>query len=134
MDIVLQNSGDIPFYQQIVNQIKAQIMDGSLQSGTELPSIRFLANELHISVITTKRAYTELAKLGFITQIPGKGTFVAHLSSNSIREEQIRLLEKDLCACYERAYSLGLSAEEILVMADLLLEQTKESTHETASY
>ena len=120
MDIVLDNGGEVPFYQQIADQIKVQIMDGKLTPGEELPSIRLLANELHISVITTKRAYAELAKVGFITQVPGKGTFVADCSSNLIREEHIRALESDLLVCFSRAYALGLSAEEILFMTEVL--------------
>lgn len=134
MDIVLDNGGEVPFYQQIADQIKVQIMDGKLTSGEELPSIRLLANELHISVITTKRAYAELAKVGFITQVPGKGTFVADCSSNLIREEHIRALETDLMSCFSRAHALGLSGEEILFMTEVLLEQAKEGAHETSRH
>lgn len=127
MDIVLHNSADTPFYHQIASQIKAQIMDGSLVFGQELPSIRHLANELHISVITTKRAYSELARLGFIEQVPGKGSFVADCSTNVIREEQIRQLERDIEACAKKARALGISKQEFLFMADVA---TKEEVHD----
>lgn len=119
MDIVLDNAARIPFYQQIANQIRNQIMDGSLKSGEELLSIRQLAHELHISVITTKHAYTELSQHGFIVQIPGKGTFVADCSANVVREEQIRNLEKEVRKCSQKARALGLSHDEFLFMADL---------------
>ena len=119
MDIVLHNSGTVPFYQQIAEQIKNQIMDGTLTGGQELPSIRQLAHELHISVITTKHAYADLSQRGFMTQIPGKGTFVADCSANVIREEQIRKLEEDVQACARRARDLGLTHEEFLFLADI---------------
>ena len=88
MDIIIRNAGDVPIYEQIVRQIKSQILRGELGEGDALPSMRLLAKELRISVITTKRAYEELEREGFITTVPGKGCFVAPRNLELAREER----------------------------------------------
>ena len=96
MDIILTNAGGQPIYDQIVSQIKAQILSGKLEEGDALPSLRTLAKDLRISVITTKRAYEELEREGFIVSLTGKGSFVAGADTELIREEHLRRLEVHL--------------------------------------
>ncbi len=96
MDIILTNAGGQPIYDQIVSQIKAQILSGKLKEGDALPSLRTLAKDLRISVITTKRAYEELEREGFIVSLTGKGSFVAGADTELIREEHQRRLEDHL--------------------------------------
>ena len=96
MDIILTNAGGQPIYDQIVSQIKAQILSGKLKEGDALPSLRTLARDLRISVITTKRAYEELEREGFIVSLTGKGSFVAGTNTELIREEHLRRLEDHL--------------------------------------
>ena len=89
MDIIIRNSGGIPIYDQITRQVKGLILRGELREGEALPSMRLLAKELRISVITTKRAYEELEREGFIQSVPGKGSFVAPQNIELIREEKV---------------------------------------------
>ena len=96
MDIILSNSSGKPIYEQITDQVKEQIMAGALAAGDALPSMRLLAKELRISVITTKRAYEELEREGFIVSLTGKGSFVAGANTELIREEHLRRLEDHL--------------------------------------
>ena len=96
MEIYISNTGDKPIYAQITDQIKGKILSGELQAGEALPSIRLLAKELRISVITTKRAYEELEREGFITTVPGKGCFVAPQDPTLAREETLRRVEEHL--------------------------------------
>ena len=93
MDIIISNSSGKPIYEQITSQIKQKIMQGDLKEGDALPSMRLLAKDLHISVITTKRAYEDLERDGFITTVVGKGSFVASTDSEFLREEQLRTAE-----------------------------------------
>ena len=86
MDIILSNSSDKPIYEQITSQVKAQILSGTLAAGAKLPSIRALASDLGVSVITTKRAYADLEQLGFICTVQGKGCFVAEGNQELLRE------------------------------------------------
>lgn len=96
MDIIIANSSDKPIYQQIEEQIKNRIINGELEPGAALPSIRRLAKELHISVITTKRAYEELEQEGFINKVAGKGTFVAPQNPNILKERRLKIVEEKL--------------------------------------
>ena len=96
MELIISNAGDTPIYQQITDQIKGQILTGKLQAGDALPSMRLLAKELRISVITTKRAYEELEREGYITSVPGKGSFAAEINRELLREEQYKRLEEHL--------------------------------------
>lgn len=116
MDIIISNSGGQPIYEQIVTQIKNMIISGELQEGDALPSMRLLAKELRISVITTKRAYEELEREGFIVSITGKGSFVAAKNVNLIREQQLREIEDHMQKIVEKAFACGLTLEELIDM------------------
>ena len=96
MKIIVSNSSEDPIYEQISSQVKGQIISGSLRPGQPLPSIRNLARELHISVITTKRAYDELEREGFIDSVGGKGTFVSNQNKELLREMRMRIIEEKL--------------------------------------
>jgi GntR family transcriptional regulator len=96
MELYISNSGQEPIYAQITRQIKAKILNGELQQGDALPSIRLLAKELRISVITTKRAYEDLEADGFITTMPGRGSFVAPQNPALHREESLKQMEEHL--------------------------------------
>ena len=120
MVIILSNSSDEPIYQQIVTQIKAQIMSGELAAAEALPSMRMLAQQLRISVITTKRAYEELEKEGFIETIAGKGCYVKAQNTEFLREETIRQTEEILAKACERARMCGLSLEEMKEILELV--------------
>ncbi len=122
MDIVISNSSEKPIYEQITTQIKDAIIKGVLKEAEILPSIRSLAKELKISVITTKRAYDELEREGFITTVPGKGTFVAAQNKDLLRESRIRIVEEKLIEAVEAAKSIGLSLDELQEMLKLLYE------------
>ena len=90
MNIVISNSGEIPIYEQIASQIKSAVIAGEVKPGEPLPSLRFLAKELRVSVISTKRAYEELEREGYITSVPGKGSFAAEINRELLREEQYK--------------------------------------------
>ena len=122
MKIIISNASDEPIYLQIVKQIKEQIIKGELTDGEPLPSIRNLARELHISVITTKRAYDELEKDGFIVTVGGKGSFVAPVNNAMLREAKIRMIEEKLADAVTTAKMLGLSWEELQEMLKLMYE------------
>ena len=120
MDIILSNSSGKPIYEQITDQIKEQIMAGTLTAGDALPSMRLLARELRISVITTKRAYEDLERDGFLENVPGKGCFVAPQNRELLREAQLRRVEERLSQAVEEARRGGLPLEELHEMLDLL--------------
>ena len=124
MDIIIRNTGETPIYDQIVRQIKGLILSGALAEGETLPSIRALARDLRISVITTKRAYEELEREGFVTTVPGKGCFVARRNLDLVREEARREVEEHLSKAAAAARSGGVSREEALEMLELLWEET----------
>ena len=113
MDIKISNAGGVPIYEQIVSQVKAKIIAGELREGDALPSMRLLAKELRISVITTKRAYEELEREGFIVSMTGKGSFVAGRDLEFVREEQLRQIEEHMAAIAELAASCKLSFDEL---------------------
>ena len=113
MDIIIINSSEKPIYEQITSQIKNLIMNNTLQAGEALPSMRLLAKELRISVITTKRAYEELERDGFLETVPGKGCFVARKNMEFIREEQLRLTEEALQKAVGIAKSSGITLDEL---------------------
>ena len=120
MDIILSNSSDEPIYQQIISQIKSAIMSGELCAGDALPSMRALAQQLRISVITTKRAYEELEREGFIENFAGKGCFVKRQNTDFLREESVRQTEELLEKACERARLCGLSLEELKEMLEIV--------------
>lgn len=117
MELIIRNTGEQPIYDQIASQIRNQIISGALLPGEALPSIRGLAKDLKISVITTKRAYDELEAAGFINTVAGKGCFVAEKNLTLVRAQQRRQLETGLAAAVELAKSSGMSWEEL---SDLL--------------
>lgn len=123
MEIIIRNTGGQPIYEQITSQLKAQIIAGALSPGEALPSIRALAKDLKISVITTKRAYDELEAQGFLYTVAGKGCFVAEKNLDLIREQQLRELEDHLNAAAALAKSCGLTVEELMDMLRVLLEE-----------
>lgn len=120
MDIILSNSSDEPIYAQIATQIKALIMNGTLKPGDALPSMRMLATQLRISVITTKRAYEELERDGFIETVAGKGCFVKTQNTDFLREEHMRQIEMLLEKVCGQAKICDLSLEELREMLDLM--------------
>lgn len=116
MRIILSNSSAEPIYEQILRQIRQQIMTGELTADESLPSIRKLALDLRISVITTKRAYDELEREGFICTIPGKGSFVAEQREDILLEQKIRLVEEYMEKTVRQAVMLGVSQEQLIEM------------------
>lgn len=123
MKIIISNASDLPIYAQIAEQIKAQILDGSLKSGDPLPSIRNLAKELKISVITTKRAYEELEKERLIETVPGKGSFVASQNLELLREAKMKQVEDYLSLAIREAKALPLSLDELIEMLTILYQE-----------
>ncbi len=126
MKIIISNASSEPIYAQIGKQIKTQIISGDLKEGDGLPSIRKLAKELHISVITTKRAYEELEKEGFIDTVGGKGTFVAIQNKELLREKKMKSVEDMLAATVEKAQKLGVTYQELLEMLSILYDSNEE--------
>ena len=122
MEIYLSNSGQEPIYAQITRQIKEQILSGQLHAGDALPSIRLLAKELRISVITTKRAYEDLEADGFIVTAPGKGSFVAAQNPELRREEMLKQVEDHLQNAVTAAKTGGVSFDEVLETLKVLWE------------
>ncbi len=112
MNINISNTSTIPLYEQIQTQIKSQILNGSLQAGDGLPSIRNLAKELKVSIITTKRAYEELERDGFIETVIGKGTFVSNQNTERLKEITLYNLENKLEEIIKQAKSAGITLEE----------------------
>ncbi len=122
MEIIISNSSTSPIYEQISRQIKDQILQGELKAGDALPSMRMLAKELRISLITTKRAYEDLEKDGFIETVPGKGCFVSEKNMEFLREEQLRQVEARLQEAVNAAIPCGLGLEELKEMLEALWE------------
>ena len=120
MDIILSQSSDEPIYAQIATQIKTLIMNGTLKSGDALPSMRMLATQLRISVITTKRAYEELEHDGFIETVAGKGCFVKAQNPEFLREEHMRQVEELLEKVCEQAKVCDLSLKDLQEMLNLM--------------
>lgn len=120
MDIILSNTSGKPIYTQIADQVKEQIMTGALAPGEALPSMRLLARELRISVITTKRAYEDLERDGFLENVPGKGCFVAPQNRELLREAQLRRVEERLTQAVEEARKGGLALSEVQEMLNIL--------------
>ena len=122
MDIIISNSSDKPIYEQIVSQIRDAILTGELAQGEALPSIRSLANDLRISVITTKRAYAELEAQGFVDTVQGKGSFVTGGNVELLREERMRQVEELLGKALDKAKAVGITTAELHEMLDTLAE------------
>ena len=120
MQILISNSSKEPIYEQIYEQVKKQILTGELQEGQALPSMRQLAKDLHISVITTKRAYEELEKNGFIYSIVGKGSFVSEQNTEIIKERKIKVIEEKLSEAIQNSKEMGIGLSELKEMLTLL--------------
>ena len=123
MRIIIANSSPDPIYEQITKQIKAQIIAGDLPEGEPIPSIRKLAKDLQISVITTKRAYEELEKEGFIDTVSGKGSFVAVQNKELLREKKMKIVEDNLYEAVQESKMLGITYEELSEMLSLLYKE-----------
>ena len=123
MDIIISNTSGQPIYEQICRQIKGAIAAGKLSPGEALPSIRALARDLRISVITTKRAYEELERDGFICTVAGKGSFVAQQNLELARESNLREIEAHLQAAVELGRQSGLTTEDLQDMLHILSEE-----------
>ncbi len=123
MNIIISNTSDEPIYLQIVNQLKEQIIKGEIVESDPLPSIRSLAKELRISVITTKRAYDELEKEGLIVTVAGKGSYVAPINTEMLREAKIKLVEEKMTEAVTTAKLIGLSLEELTEMLTFIFEE-----------
>ncbi len=122
MDIIISNSSGKPIYEQITSQIKEMIMNGSLKAGDALPSMRTLAQNLRISIITTKRAYEELEKDGFIESFTGKGSFVKAQNQELMREEGLKQIEEYFRLSCEKAKMLNVSMEELSELLTIIYE------------
>ena len=120
MDIIIRNTGETPIYDQITRQVKTLILTGALCEGEALPSMRAPAKDLRISVITTKRAYEELEREGFITTVPGKGCFVAPRNLELVRENALRQVEEYLQKAVECARLGGVTAGEVRETLEIL--------------
>ena len=122
MNIIISNISKEPIYEQITKQIKDNIINGILSQGELLPSIRSLAKELKISVITTKRAYEELEREGFIETVPGKGSYVSAQNKEFLKEKKIKSIEEKLLQAIEDSRLIGLTKEELKEMLDILYD------------
>lgn len=120
MEIILSSASEKPIYEQITSQIKELIMKGELKPGEAMPSMRKLAKDLHVSVITTQRAYDDLAKDGFIVTVPAKGTFVSTRNQDFIREENLRRIESLLSDAARLGRENGLSLDELKKTLELV--------------
>lgn len=126
MQIYISNSSEKPIYEQICAQIKTAILNNELEEGEALPSIRYLAKELRISVITTKRAYEELEKSGFITTQAGRGSFVSLKNKEIVKEELYRQIEEMLQKAVNIAQTANISKEELIEILELCYEEVSE--------
>ena len=125
MQILISHKSKEPIYEQIYNQVKQSILSGDLPSGYSLPSMRQLAKELEVSVITTKRAYEELEKSGLIYSIVGKGSFVAEQNFEMIMERKRKMIEEQLAAAIQNSKEIGLELNELKVLLALLYEEAE---------
>ena len=123
MNIIISNSSGVPIYEQICSQIKAQIVSGELREGELLPSIRLLAKELRISVITTKRAYEELEREGYIYTLAGKGCYVSAQNQDFYLEEQQKRIEARFAEAIEIARASGIGLDRLVALLKLLYEE-----------
>ncbi len=123
MKIIISNTSGIPIYEQIKEQIKSAILSGEIEENELLPSLRQLAKDLKISVLTTTRAYTELEQEGYVTNVQGKGCYVMGRGSELIREQLLREIEDNLVSAIKSAKRAGVSGEELVKMLGILMEE-----------
>lgn len=126
MDIIINNSSGVSIYEQIEEQIKSQIMNGELVEGEALPSMRVLAKDLKISIITTKRAYEDLERDGFIESVTGKGSFVKGINSDLVKENMMFAIEELLDKAVDKALLGKVSCEELTEMLSLLYQEKNQ--------
>ena len=122
MNIIISNANDKPIYEQICTQIKNAVLAGALRPGDALPSIRSLAKDLRVSVITTKRAYDELEKDGYLYTVPGKGCYVAEKNTQLVREAYLTQIEEHMTKILSLAAACGLTADDLAEMLRLLAQ------------
>jgi GntR family transcriptional regulator len=122
MKIIISNLSKDPIYKQITRQIKDNIIKGTITPGEMLPSIRSLARELKISVITTKRAYEELERDGFIETVPGKGSYVSSFNREFLKEKKIKSIEDTISKAVDESKLIGLTKEQLKEMIDVLYD------------
>lgn len=122
MKIIIQPQGTLAIYEQIVNQLKNAIVTGELSAGEALPSIRALASDLDVSVITTKRAYEELEKDGLIRSVAGKGFYVCEYNTDYLKEKQLMMLEKRLGEVIAEAKQAGIGCDELKEMVEVIYD------------
>ncbi|NLP35767.1 MAG: GntR family transcriptional regulator [Clostridiales bacterium] len=125
MNILISNASDKPIYEQITSQLKQMIINGELEAGSQLSSMRMLAKELRISVITTKRAYEDLERDGFIYTVVGKGSYVAEKNMEFIREEQLKIVEDYLTKAVEGAKAGGIELDEMQEILQILYKEDR---------
>lgn len=125
MEIIISNSSSKPIYEQITSQMKAMIMNGSLEPGQAIPSMRALAKTLHVSVITVQKAYEDLQRDGFIETTVGRGSFVAYASQDLFQEEQQKHIEALLIEAVELAKSAGIQREQLQTLIELFYDEVK---------
>ena len=123
MNIFIDNKSGLPIYEQVYSQIKASIINGELKEDEALPSIRSLAKDLRISVITTKRAYEDLETEGFIYTVPAKGSFVAHKNTQILREENLKKIEGHIEEIFKLSKSCNLTLDDIVEMVKVMAEE-----------
>lgn len=123
MHIIVNNTSRVPIYEQIMDQIKAAVISGELTEDTMLPSVRGLAKELKISVLTVKKAYDHLEEEGFTVTVHGKGTFVAAANQERMKEEQQKEVEKDLEQAIAKGRRCGLTEQEIRNLFEILMRE-----------
>ncbi len=126
MDIIISNSSGVPIYEQIEEQVKSQIMTGELREGDALPSMRVLARDLKISIITTKRAYEDLERDGYIESVVGKGSFVKGMNGDLVKENMLYAIEEFLDKAVDKALLGKVTLEEMQEMLSLLYEEKKD--------
>ena len=122
MNIFVDNKSGIPIYNQIYSEIKREILNGAIGEGEPLPSIRNLSKDLRVSIITTKRAYEELEKEGFIYTLPGKGCFVAEKNTEIIREDNLRKIEEHMDEILKLARTISLTEDDLMEMMKTMME------------
>ena len=123
MEIIISSNTNKPIYEQITSQIKAMVMNGELQQGEPIPSMRSLAKSLHISVITVQKAYEDLQRDGFIETTVGKGSFISGSSKEFYQEEQQKLIEEHLQEAPDRAKRCGIGLEKLQELLQLFYEE-----------
>ena len=123
MNIIISNSSGVPIYEQIEEQIKTQIMAGSLSAGDALPSMRMLAKELKISIITTKRAYEDLERVGYISSVQGKGCFVNAMNSDLVKENMLFSIQGLFDSAVDKAFIGKISLEELTETLSIIYKE-----------